>query len=169
MRHLDATDHDRRSRGLRWRRMRMLASMPTDQPATTSGSSRDPIASGAADASNQLDRSPRSLLGSSRTRRVPRPGSEPPKPLSEQYLSNRATQLQILSTRISNTKSIPASDASTLQSIVSNEQTGLEGRRDLRTRDDGEEHDDMSPGHLGREDHGRRLPGLTPSSHRRST
>jgi hypothetical protein len=44
----------------------------------------------------------------------------------EQYLSNRATQLQILSTRISNNASIPAPDASSLQSIVSNEQTGLQ-------------------------------------------
>lgn len=43
----------------------------------------------------------------------------------EGALSNRATQLQTLLTRVSNSKDIPSADASMLDTIVSNEQTGL--------------------------------------------
>jgi hypothetical protein len=43
----------------------------------------------------------------------------------EAALSNRSTQLQTLLTRISNTKDIPSADASMLDTIVSDEQTGL--------------------------------------------
>jgi hypothetical protein len=47
------------------------------------------------------------------------------KQILEQYLSNRVTQLAILSTRISNSKSMPAADASTLDTIITNERTGI--------------------------------------------
>jgi hypothetical protein len=47
------------------------------------------------------------------------------KQLVEQYLSNRISQLGILSTRISNSKSIPPADASSLETIITNERTGI--------------------------------------------
>jgi hypothetical protein len=47
------------------------------------------------------------------------------KQIVGQYLSDRVSQLGVLSTRISNSKSIPVSDASTLEGIVSNEKTGI--------------------------------------------
>ena len=47
------------------------------------------------------------------------------KQIVEQYLSNRVTQLGILSTRIANSKSIPAPDATALNAIISNEKTRL--------------------------------------------
>jgi hypothetical protein len=47
------------------------------------------------------------------------------KSLVAQYLANRATQLGTLSTRIQNATSIPAADVSQLQSIISNEKTGI--------------------------------------------
>jgi hypothetical protein len=102
----------------------LLASMP-DQPDHV-GLVSDPISAGAdAGLSNQL-------AGTFGTGIESNPVCTPTRlasaqTLVEQYLSNRATQLGILSTRISNTKSIPASDVSSLQSIVSNEQTTLEG------------------------------------------
>jgi hypothetical protein len=43
----------------------------------------------------------------------------------EQEVSNRAVQLETLETRISNTKDISSADASTLEGIVSEEQTGI--------------------------------------------
>ena len=42
-----------------------------------------------------------------------------------QELSNRSTQLQTLTTRVSNTKDIPSSDASALDTIIANEQIGI--------------------------------------------
>jgi hypothetical protein len=99
----------------------MLASMP-DQPAHL-GLVSDPIAAGA-NVSNQLTETLGAGLESNPICIPARLTSA--QSLVEQYLSNRAIQLQTLSTRISNTQSIPASDASSLQSIVSNEQTGLE-------------------------------------------
>jgi hypothetical protein len=99
----------------------LLASMP-EQPAHV-GLVSDPIAAGVR-VSSQLTEALGSGLESNPTCTPARLTSA--QTLVEQYLSNRATQLQILSTRVSNTKSIPASDASSLQSIVSNEQTGLD-------------------------------------------
>jgi hypothetical protein len=100
----------------------LLAAMP-DQPSQV-GPVSAPVAS-KADVANQLTEALGISLESSPV--CSPTGLTSAQTLVEQYLSNRATQLQILSTRISNTKSIPAADASTLQGIVSDEQTSLDG------------------------------------------
>jgi len=99
----------------------LLASMP-DQ-ASQARLASNPVAA-RADVANQLTEALATGLESSPA--CSPAGLTSAQTLVQQYLSNRATQLQILATRISNTKSISASDASTLQGIVSNEQTTLD-------------------------------------------